>query len=72
MASVGCVFNRRERSNALIPVSGADKSDVLKPFPKQVFVSTCLQYMTFENTMEKEEIARNEQFLLFPPCFLSI
>ena len=27
---------------------------------------TCLQYKTFENTMGKEEIARNEQLLLFP------
>ena len=24
----------------------------------------------FENIVEKEEIARNEQFLLFPHCFL--
>ena len=24
----------------------------------------------FENTMEKGEIARNEQFLRFPQCFL--
>ena len=24
----------------------------------------------FENTLGKEEIARNEQFLLFPQCFL--
>ena len=26
----------------------------------------------FENTVEKEEIARNEQFLLFPQCFLPV
>ena len=26
----------------------------------------------FENTMGKGEIARNEQFLLFPQCFLPI
>ena len=25
---------------------------------------------TFENTVGKGEIARNEQFLLFPLCFL--
>ena len=31
---------------------------------------TCLQYKSFENTMGKGEIARNEQFLLFPQCFL--
>ena len=27
-------------------------------------------YMSFENTVGKEEIAHNEQFLLFPSCFL--
>ena len=31
-----------------------------------------LQYKSFENAVEKEEIARNEQFLLFPQCFLPI
>ena len=30
----------------------------------------CLQYKCIENTMEKGEIARNEQFLPFPQCFL--
>ena len=28
------------------------------------------QQTAFENIAGKEEIARNEQFLLFPPCFL--
>ena len=28
--------------------------------------------MSFENTVGKGEIARNEQFLLFPQCFLLI
>ena len=32
----------------------------------------CLQYKSFETTAEKGEIARNEQFLLFPQCFLLI
>ena len=32
----------------------------------------CLQYKSFENTVGKGEIARNEQFLLFPQCFLPI
>ena len=32
----------------------------------------CLQYKSFENTVGKEEIVRNEQFLLFPQCFLPI
>ena len=29
------------------------------------------QYKSFENTVGKGEIARNEQFLLFPQCFLA-
>ena len=33
---------------------------------------SCLQYKSFENTVGKREIARNEQFLLFPQCFLPI
>ena len=41
-------------------------------FPKQTLVFTCLQYKSFENTEGKGEIARNEQFLLFPQCFLTI
>ena len=32
----------------------------------------CLQHKSFENTAGKGEIARNEQFLLFPQCFLPI
>ena len=30
----------------------------------------CLQYKSSENTVGKGEIAHNEQFLLFPQCFL--
>ena len=30
----------------------------------------CLQYKSLENTVGKGEIARDEQFLLFPHCFL--
>ena len=30
----------------------------------------CLQYKSFKNTLGKEEIARDEQFLFFPQCFL--
>ena len=41
-------------------------------FPKQALVLTCLQYKSFENTAGKGEIARNEQFLLFPQCFLPV
>ena len=41
-------------------------------FPKQALLFTCLQYKSFENTVGKGKIARNEQFLLFPHCFLPI
>ena len=33
---------------------------------------TSLLYKSFENTVGKGEIAHNEQFLLFPECFLPI
>ena len=33
---------------------------------------TCLQYKPFKSTVRKGEIARNEQFLLFPQCFLQV
>ena len=39
---------------------------VIQPFPKQALVFTCLQHKSFENTVGKGKIARNEQFLLFP------
>ena len=35
-------------------------------------VFTCLLNKSFESTLEKEEIARDEQFLLFPQCFLPV
>ena len=41
-------------------------------FPKQALVFTYLQYKSFENTAEKGEIARDEQFLLFLHCFLHV
>ena len=37
----------------------------LNGFPKQALVFTCLQYKSFEITVGRGEIARNEQFLLF-------
>ena len=33
---------------------------------------TCLQYTSFENTMGKGEITRNEQFVHFAQCFLHV
>ena len=47
-----------------------NQSFSVKPFLKQTLVSTCLQYKSEENSVGKGEIARNEQFLLFPQCFL--
>ena len=35
-------------------------------------VFSCLQYKFIENTVGKEEIARNKQFLHFPHCFLLV
>ena len=41
-------------------------------FPKQALFLTCLHYKSFENTEGKGEIARNEQILLFPQCFVQV
>ena len=30
----------------------------------------CMQYKSFENFLGKGEIARDEQYLIFPHCFL--
>ena len=45
---------------------------LFNPSPNKPLFFTFLQYKSFENTVGKGEIARNEQFLLFPQCFLSI
>ena len=45
---------------------------MLEPFPKQALVFTSLHHKTFENTAGKGEVAHNEQFLLFPQCFLPV
>ena len=41
------------------------------PFPNKPWFLR-LHYKAFENTVGKGEIARNEQFLLFPQCFLFV
>ena len=38
---------------------------------KQALVFTCLQCKSLQNTIGKEEIAQNKQFLLFPQCILT-
>ena len=44
----------------------------INPFPnKRWFLSVCHTSL-LKNTVGKGEIARNEQFLLFPQCFLPI
>ena len=42
------------------------------PIPTQWHLLTPLGNKPFENTVGKGEIARNEQFLLFPQCFLPV
>ena len=41
-------------------------------FPKQALIFMCLHHKSFENTVGKGKIARNQQFFLFPQCFLAI
>ena len=39
---------------------------------KQALIFTCVQYKYFETTVGKGESALNEQFLLYPQCFLPL
>ena len=67
-----CHFDHLSPANALnldwskISPSGIE----LKPFTPQILIFTHQKQTAFENSVGKEEIARNEQFLLFPQCFL--
>ena len=45
---------------------------LVNPFPNKPWFLRVCKYRSFENTERKGEIARNEQFLLFPQCFLPI
>ena len=45
---------------------------IVNPFLKQSLFFMFLRCKSCENTEGKGEIARNEQFLLFPQCFLPI
>ena len=40
--------------------------------PGLTFYMPAIFCKSFENSVEKVEIARNEQFLLFPQCFLCV
>ena len=51
--------------------AGEEETKTVQSLTKQALVFTCLLYKPFENTAGKGEITRNEQFLLFPQCFLS-
>ena len=47
-------------------------SYLVNPFPNQTLYFKSMHYKPFENTVGKGEIARYEQFLLCPKCFLPI
>ena len=49
---------------------GAKSHKKLLTFTPWILILTHLQQTAFENIVGKEEIAHNEQFLLFPQCFL--
>ena len=42
----------------------------INPLLHRYIILTHQQQVAFENIVGKEEIARHEQFLLFPQCFL--
>ena len=45
---------------------------IINHFTNKPLVFKCLPYKSFENNVGKGEIARKEQFLLFPHCFLPV
>ena len=47
-------------------------TDFFNPFPNKPWFLRVCRTSTFENTVGKGEIAHNEQFLLFPQCFLPV
>ena len=55
--------------NKLYPLANLVAS-VSQPFTPLILTLTHKQQTILENIVGKEEIARNEQFLLFPQCFL--
>ena len=66
-------LKRSSRSgHGRIKFSADNENLPFNPFPKQALGFMCLQYKSFENTVGKGEMARNEQFLLFPQCFLPV
>ena len=72
--SIYCINGLKIEQIVILPIlTYVDQSALLalSPFcfPKQSLVFTCLLSKSFENTAGKGEIARNEQFLLFPQCF---
>ena len=56
----------RDTSRSFFPRVIKTRDCVVNP----LLILTYLQQTAFENIVRKEEIARNEQFLLFPQCFL--
>ena len=46
--------------------------NLLNPFPNKSCFFTCLLYKSFENTLGKGDIARNEQCLILPPVFSTL
>ena len=56
-----CVFKR-------LVLQTSKNQGLFNPFPNKPLI-LCVCSKPFENTVRKGEIARNKQFLLFPPCF---
>ena len=54
---------------AIIVVGNSNSSFSSNPFPKKPW-ALHVSNKSFENTVEKGKIARNERFLVFPQCFL--
>ena len=58
--------------SVIIHASKRRSSKVNNPLPNKHCFFTCLKCKSVENTAGKGEIARDEQFLLFPQRFLPL
>ena len=62
----------RATLDPLVQIESINFADGFTPLPKQALAFKCLLYKSYENTVGKGEIARNEQFLLFPQFFSTL
>ena len=65
-------YNNKKKQFSFHPFTSLSHSLWVILFPNKPCFFTGLHYKSFENLVGKGEIARYEQFLIFPQCFLPV